>query len=86
MKLTRLYRHMSKDQKELVEKADFSGLLQIKCSKLQPELCQYLMESFDTTQCALVFPGRGTIPITEDVQKVLCIPRGSEEVRYEPTC
>lgn len=83
MRLTKLYPNMTAQQKNMIKNADFSGLLEIKCSKLQPELCKFLMESFDPTSCAMVFPGRGVIQITEeDVESVLRIPRGSQEVIY----
>lgn len=84
MKLTRLYPKITPDQKKMIREADYGGLLDIKCSKLQPELCKFLMEHFDASSCSLVFPGRGTIPITEiSVRKVLGVPQGIMEVRYD---
>ncbi|KAM0860371.1 hypothetical protein ACQ4PT_046598 [Festuca glaucescens] len=84
MKLIRLYPSISIDQKTMIRNAYYGGLLEIKCSKLQPDLCRFLMESFDSASCCLVFPGRGSIPITEDsVHQVIGVPRGKIEVLYE---
>lgn len=68
----------------MIRQADYGGLLDTKCSKLQPDLCKYFMESIYPVSCMMVFPGRGSIPITEDsVQEVLDVPRGTLEVQYE---
>ena len=84
MKLVRLYPHMSPDQMELVRREQFGGMLEIQCSKLQPELCMFLMEHFNPDTCEFVFLGRGSIPVTEDsVYLVLGVPWGNNEVRYE---
>ena len=84
MRLVRVYPHITPDQEVVIRRADYGGLLDIKCSKLFPELCKFLMESFDPVSCKLVFPGRGAIPVTEpSVQEVLGLPRGNRDVRYE---
>jgi hypothetical protein len=84
MKLVSLYPFISDDQKLLIRFAHYGGLLDIKCSKLQPDLCKFLMESFDPVSCKMVFPDRGSIPVTEaSVQKVIGVPRGKLQVRYE---
>jgi hypothetical protein len=84
MKLVRLYPSITDDQMTMIRNADYGGLLDIKCSKLQPDLCKFLMESFDSASCSLVFPGRGSIPITEEsVQKVIGVPRGKLQVSYD---
>jgi hypothetical protein len=81
MKLTRLYPSLSVDQKDLIRDYDYGGLLDIKCSKLQFELCQFLMESFHSTTCSMDFADRGSIPVTEEsVYKVLGVPMGDLEV------
>lgn len=84
MKLVRLYPSMTGEQIKLIKMADYGGLVDIKCSKLQPDLCKFLMESFDPLSCKLVFPGRGSIDVTEQsVHEVIGVPRGDIEVRYE---
>lgn len=83
MKLVKLYPSLLEDQKTLIRNNDYGGLLDIKCSKLVPELCQYLMYSFDPTICRMIFPGRGSIPVTEvSVSKVMGVPLGRLEVQY----
>lgn len=84
MKLVRLYPNITSEQKKIIREADYGGLLDIKCSKLRPELCKFLMESFDPVTCQMVFPGRGSIPVTESsVQKVIGVPRGRVEMQYK---
>ena len=75
---------MSPEQVKLVTDEDFGGLANIKCSRLYPDLCKYLMQCFNATTCELVFPGRGSIPVDEEsVYQVLGVPWGNEEVEYE---
>ena len=84
MKLVRLYPHMTPEQVTLIRNWSYPGLVDIRCSKLQPELCKFLLEAFDATTCKLVFPGRGSIDITEvSVEEVIGVPRGDLDVRYE---
>lgn len=84
MKIVRLYKHMSPSQRKLLQAYGFGSLLDIKCSKLQPQLCKYLMEHFNPDTCQLEFGARGSIPVTEEaVHKVLGIPMGREPVVHE---
>uniref|UniRef100_A0A0E0QMQ2 Uncharacterized protein n=1 Tax=Oryza rufipogon TaxID=4529 RepID=A0A0E0QMQ2_ORYRU len=84
MKLIKLYPHMSGEQKRLTEGAGFHGLVDLKCSKLRPDLCSWLMEHFDPATNQLVFPGRGAIDVNEEsVKSVLGIPMGDKDVSYE---
>uniref|UniRef100_A0A0E0D2N8 Uncharacterized protein n=1 Tax=Oryza meridionalis TaxID=40149 RepID=A0A0E0D2N8_9ORYZ len=63
MKLIKLYSHMSAEQKRLIEGAGFHGLVDLKCLKLRPDLCSWLMEHFNPTTNQLVFPRRGAIDV-----------------------
>nr|BAD20055.1 hypothetical protein [Oryza sativa Japonica Group]BAD28889.1 hypothetical protein [Oryza sativa Japonica Group] len=84
MKLIKLYPHMSGEQKRLIEGAGFHGLVDLKCSKLRPDLCSWLMEHFNPATNQLVFPGRGAIDVNEEsVKSVLGIPMGDKDVSYE---
>jgi hypothetical protein len=75
---------MSDGQKYLVRNSYYGGFLDIKCSKLQPDMCKFLMASFDPVSCEIVFPGRGSIHVTESsVKKVIGVPRGKLQMRYE---
>jgi hypothetical protein len=75
---------MTPDQRTLIRDTKYGGMLEIKCSKLQPELCKLLMQSFDPSSCEMVFPSRGSIPANEVfVEQVLGVPRGKLKVWYE---
>uniref|UniRef100_A0A0E0BNS1 Uncharacterized protein n=1 Tax=Oryza glumipatula TaxID=40148 RepID=A0A0E0BNS1_9ORYZ len=81
---SKLYTHMSGEQKRLIEGAGFHGLVDLKCSKLRPDLCSWLMEHFNPATNQLVFPGRGAIDVNEESMKsVLGIPMGDKDVSYE---
>jgi hypothetical protein len=83
MRMVRLYPNITEEQQLLIRSNDYGGLLDIKCSKLHPDLCQFLMESFDPASCTLVFPGRGAIPVTEEsVQQVIGVPFGDIDVIF----
>uniref|UniRef100_A0A0E0LBL8 Ubiquitin-like protease family profile domain-containing protein n=1 Tax=Oryza punctata TaxID=4537 RepID=A0A0E0LBL8_ORYPU len=84
MKLIKLYPHMSGEQKRLIEGASFRGLVDLKCSKLRPDLCSWLMEHFNPATNQVVFPGRGAIDVNEEsVKSMLGIPMGDKDVSYE---
>ncbi|CAL5011729.1 unnamed protein product [Urochloa decumbens] len=79
MTIVKLYRDMSDQQRQLIERNSFRGLLNFAFSQVNPELCNWLVSCFDADNSELVFPGRGSIPITEStVHKVLGIPMGGE--------
>ncbi|KAM0867727.1 hypothetical protein ACQ4PT_041772 [Festuca glaucescens] len=83
MKLVRVFKDMTEEQKNLLIQSDFGGMIQMKCSKLIPELCRFLMGCFDLVNCVLDFGERGKIPITsESVVMVLGVPNGSSVVPY----
>uniref|UniRef100_A0A0D3GEW4 Ubiquitin-like protease family profile domain-containing protein n=1 Tax=Oryza barthii TaxID=65489 RepID=A0A0D3GEW4_9ORYZ len=70
--------------KRLIEGAGFHGLVDLKCSKLRPDLCSWLMEHFNPATNQLVFPGCGAIDVNEEsVKSVLGIPMGDKDVSYE---
>uniref|UniRef100_A0A0E0MEU4 Ubiquitin-like protease family profile domain-containing protein n=1 Tax=Oryza punctata TaxID=4537 RepID=A0A0E0MEU4_ORYPU len=84
MKLIKLHPHMSGEQKRLIEGAGFHGLVDLKCSKLRPDLWSWLMEHFNPATNQLVFPGRGAIDVNEEsVKSVLGILMGDKDVSYE---
>ncbi|CAO2196257.1 unnamed protein product [Urochloa humidicola] len=84
MTIVKLYKHMSDNQCRLVEAKGFGGLLNVAFSQVLPELCNWLLDCYDAESSELVFPGRGTIPVTEDtVHRVLGIPNGDQVIRCE---
>ena len=84
MKVVRLYKSQNSSHHNVISKNGFASFLGIKCSKLQPDLCNYLIASFNPDSCALEFPGRGSIPINDEtVHKVLGCPMGKFPVVYQ---
>jgi hypothetical protein len=83
MKLVRLCKGMTPEQQDLITKSDFGDIILMKCSKLIPELCRFLLASFDPVRCVLDFGDRGRIPVTvQSFAKVLGVPIGSSPVPY----
>jgi hypothetical protein len=83
MKLVRVCKNMTPEQRNLLTDAKFGAMIQMKCSKLIPELCRFLMGCFDPDKCHFDFGDRGVIPVTvESVVKVLGLPMGSSPVPY----
>jgi hypothetical protein len=83
MKLVRVCKDMTPEQKKLLTDANFGGMILMKCSKLIPEMCRFLMGCFDPVKCQLDFGERGRIPVTaESVVKVLGVPTGRSAVPY----
>ncbi|KAM0871607.1 hypothetical protein ACQ4PT_039271 [Festuca glaucescens] len=84
MKVVTLYKHQNDSHKHIISNNGFDSFLKIKCSKLHPSLCHFLMESFNVETCELEFPSRGSIPITDKlVQKVLGLPMGQYHVVHQ---
>ncbi|KAM0882096.1 hypothetical protein ACQ4PT_032552 [Festuca glaucescens] len=83
MKLVRVCKSMTPEQRSLLTDANFGAMIQMKCSKLIPELCRFLMGCFDPEKCQFDFGDRGAIPVTvESFVKVLGLPMGSSPVPY----
>jgi hypothetical protein len=75
MKLVRVFKDITEEQKNLLIQSDFGGMIQMKCSKLILELCRFPMGCFDPNSCVLDFGERGNILVTsESVVKVLGVP------------
>ncbi|XP_024310845.1 uncharacterized protein LOC104584864 isoform X2 [Brachypodium distachyon] len=86
MKVIKVCKLLDRKQRKKIMKVGFGSFLDIKCSKLFPELCKYLMDHFDPDTSALEFPEdeRGIIPIIVDtVFEVLGIPKGALPVIYQ---
>lgn len=87
MKIVRVCKAMTPDQRALIIAADFGGTLGMKLAKLIPELCSFLMSSFNPRTCELDFGDRGKIPITDQsVKGVMGVPMGSVQVPYHLDC
>lgn len=83
MKIVRVCKKMTAAQQDLIKKADFGDMLRMKCSKLMPELCRFLMGCFNPTTCELDFGDRGRIPVTaESAFRIMGVPMGAIPVPY----
>jgi hypothetical protein len=75
---------MTSKQRALIRGADFGAILSMKCSKLIPELCRFLMEHFDPVARVLDFGERGKIPVNvQSVVSVMAVPMGTHPVPYK---
>ncbi|KAM0921181.1 hypothetical protein ACQ4PT_007071 [Festuca glaucescens] len=84
MKVVRVCKGMTSKQRDLISRADFTAILNMKCSKLIPELCRFLMEHFDPVACVLDFGERGKIPVdVQSVVNVMAVPMGTHPVPYK---
>ncbi|KAM0834084.1 hypothetical protein ACQ4PT_063848 [Festuca glaucescens] len=84
MKIVRVCKGMTSKQCALIRGADFTAILNMKCSKLIPELCRFLMEHFDPVACVLDFGERGKIPVdVQSVVNVMAVPMGTHPVPYK---
>nr|XP_051213424.1 uncharacterized protein LOC127331342 [Lolium perenne] len=84
MKVVRVCKGMTSKQRALISGADFSAILSMKCSKLIPELCRFLMEHFDPVACVLDFGERGKILVNvQSVVSVMAVPMGTHPVPYK---
>lgn len=84
MKVVRVCKGMTVPQRTLITNAYFGGMLGMKCSKLIPELCRFLMECFNPVTCELDFGVRGKIPVdVQSVVRVLAVPNGIYPVPCE---
>jgi hypothetical protein len=83
MKVVKLYKSQNASHHQIISANGFGSFLGIKCSKLHPDLSNYLMGSFNHESCSLDFPSRGSIPITDEVvKKVLGLPLGKYPALY----
>uniref|UniRef100_A0ACD5Y089 Uncharacterized protein n=1 Tax=Avena sativa TaxID=4498 RepID=A0ACD5Y089_AVESA len=84
MRMVRVFKTMTKPQRDLIINSDFGELLNMKCSKLIPELCRFLMDCFNPNTCELDFGHRGRVPVTvQSVHKVMGVPMGTIPVAYQ---
>jgi len=76
---------MSKEQRDMIDGANFGGILKIACPTVPADLANWLMVGcFDPESSELVLPGRGRISVTaESVADIFDLPNGGGEVKYE---
>jgi hypothetical protein len=84
-RLVKLNNSMTPEQRKMIEDINFGGILQISCHTIPADLAKWLLtECFDPEAMELVLPGRGRIPITEEVvEYILGLPNSGGEVAYD---
>lgn len=84
MRLVWVCKAMTKPQRDLIINSEFGGFLNMKCSKLIPELCRFLMDCFNPDRCELDFGPRGRVPGTvQSIHRIMGVPMGSIPVAYQ---
>ena len=84
-RLFKLYSTMSKEQRDMIDGANFGGILKIACPTVPANLANWLMVGcFDPESSELVLPGRGRISVTtESVADIFDLLNWGGEVKYE---
>lgn len=82
--LVKLYPHLTVDQKDMIRDDLKQGtLLDIKCDQLSNALLAWLTKLYCPKERALIIPGRGSIPLNEQVvYETTGLPRGTLTVPY----
>ncbi|CAN6324457.1 unnamed protein product [Urochloa humidicola] len=84
MMIVKLFKQLTNAQRLMKDRAGFGGLLNCSFSQVSPDICNWLLSCFDPESDHLVFPGRGSIPVTEQtVHTVLGIPMGVQKISCE---
>ncbi|XP_039805252.1 uncharacterized protein LOC120669546 [Panicum virgatum] len=84
-RLIKLYRYIFEDQRKMIAKFKFDGLLKIACTTMPVDFANWLMsECFDPESSELVLLGRGRILVTpKAVANILNLSDKGDEVKYE---
>ncbi|KAL6843408.1 hypothetical protein ACP4OV_026730 [Aristida adscensionis] len=82
--LVKLNRHLSDDQKKLIRKNGFGGLLEMKCAVLPSALVYWLLGHYDSAESSIIIPRRGSIEVSIDyVHRILGLRKGDRPILYD---
>ncbi|KAI4964069.1 hypothetical protein ZWY2020_008419 [Hordeum vulgare] len=82
--ICKLYKHINEDQRAAIRDMGTGAFLDIKCGYLHNTLVTWFTRQYHSGRKGFVVPRRGFIPLTEEsVHKILGIPRGDIEIKYE---
>ncbi|KAE8805007.1 hypothetical protein D1007_19029 [Hordeum vulgare] len=82
--ICKLYKHINEDQRAAMRDMGTGAFLDIKCGYLHNTLVTWFTRQYHSGRKGFVVPRRGFIPLTEEsVHKILGIPRGDIEIKYE---
>ncbi|KAI5003048.1 hypothetical protein ZWY2020_027698 [Hordeum vulgare] len=79
-----LYKHINEDQRAAIREMGTGPFLDIKCGYLHKTVVTWFTRLYQPGRRGFVVHRRGFIPLTEEsVHKILGIPRGDIDVKYE---
>ncbi|KAE8777215.1 hypothetical protein D1007_49980 [Hordeum vulgare] len=82
--ICKLYKHINEDQRAAMRDMGTEAFLDINCGYLHNTLVTWFTRQYHSGRKGFVVPRRGFIPLTEEsVHKILGIPRGDIEIKYE---
>ncbi|KAE8799706.1 hypothetical protein D1007_24793 [Hordeum vulgare] len=82
--ICKLYKHINEDQHAAIREMGTGPFLDIKCGYLHNTIVTWFTRLYQRGRRGFVVHRRGFIPLTEEsVHKILGIPRGDIDVKYE---
>ncbi|CAL5383965.1 unnamed protein product [Camellia sinensis] len=71
------------EQRDAVASSGLGGLLNLRCTKLDHDLCEWLVQKFDPKTCSLNVHGRRLLFTELDVHKLLGIPAEGKTIELK---
>ncbi|KAF5933206.1 hypothetical protein HYC85_029377 [Camellia sinensis] len=71
------------EQRDAVTSSGLGGLLNLRCTKLDHDLCEWLVQKFDPKTCSLNVHGRRLLLTELDVHKLLGIPAEGKTIELK---
>ncbi|CAL5326594.1 unnamed protein product [Camellia sinensis] len=81
--IVKIIRRLSMEQREAVTSSGLGGLLNLRCTKLDHDLCEWLVQKFDPKTCSLNVHGRRLLLTELDVHKLLGIPAEGKTIELK---
>lgn len=82
--LTDLYNEFNEGQKDAARDMGMRTLMNLRCTNLRNNVCDWLAKIYDPDLREFAIPGRGRIPLDkESVFNTLGVPRGRMDVPYQ---
>ncbi|KAE8804388.1 hypothetical protein D1007_19408 [Hordeum vulgare] len=82
--ICKLYKHINEDQRAAIRDMGTGAFLDIKCGYLHNTLVTWFTRKYHSGRKGFFVSRRGFIPLTEEsVHKILGVPRGDIEIKYE---
>ncbi|CAL5411938.1 unnamed protein product [Camellia sinensis] len=81
--IVKIIRRLSMEQRDAVTSSGLGGLLNLRCTKLDHDLCEWLVQKFDPKTCSLNVHGRRLLLTELDVHKLLGIPAEGKTIELK---